>query len=170
MYIEWHRNPINKMCIAWCEINGDIITIVSEDENLAEVGIKAKICKSKGKGYGRFTYLAPTQSSYDKVPWDKLSSRSYRVAYYVNPKVLAAKAKAAGINITDEPVEQKESEMSSDMETKEGGYISETKGGYIHIYKIKKYEFEGDVDYELTDDGKLIVILKEKVNVYPLAV
>lgn len=167
MYIEWHRNPINKLCIAWCEIDKDIITVVSEDETTAINSIKAKVYKCKGKGYSRFIHLAPSQSAYDKVPWDKLSLSSYKTAYYVNPKILAAKAKALGLDITNE--QPKESEMTKDIEVKESGYISETSDNYIHIYKIKKYEFNGNIDYELADDGKLIVTIKEKVNVYPLA-
>lgn len=172
MYIEWHRNPYNKACIAWCDVDGDIIAIASEDEYVAESSIKAKIYKCKGKGYARFIHLAPSQSTYDKVPWSKLSQQSYKMAYYVSPKALAAKAKAAGIDLEGNPINIKKEPVMEEQEsvdTKESGYISETKAGYIHIYKVKKYVFDGNIDYELTKDGKLIVTVKEKVNIYPLA-
>lgn len=173
MYIDWHRNPYNKVCIAWCKIENNTVASTGETDERAELNVKQLVRQRYGKGYTRLLHMSPHASKYEDVPFGALSRQSYKLAYYVNPKVLAAKAKAAGIILEDNPIKEEESKMEEkttvEVKGKEVGYISETKGGYIHIYKIKKYEFDGDVDYEITDNGKFIVTVKEKVNVYPTA-
>ena len=171
-YIEWHRNPINKLTIAWFDLDGEILATVGETDGRAEQNIKAMVRNRKGNGYVRFVHMSPTASPYEDVPFNSLPRRSYRLAYYVTPKALADKANAAGITLSGEPIQKEKHDIASDnnVEVKEEGYVSETKNGYIVISKVKRYIFEGDIDYELTEDGKLVVTAKERVNMYPMVI